>query len=361
MKEYYEKMFYEFQPEYPVSADWIHAPFAYFHGEEAFPGANFNVGFQVVTKEALADKEPHFHPDDEHLIFMGASWYNVFESWDAEVWLYMGPDIDKMEKIVMTKPTIVHVPRGWWHGPLEFKRVTKPILFQTAIKAGAVETVRLVDIGGTKTHQYTKDFGGRGIPALPYPSVPWKVLNEKSGALSDEVAAHVLVIPREDTNHGPQVITPQAYFRGKTYLQTATLHMGWQLLTASMPMERAHIHHGEDEYIFFMGADPMNIFDFDAEIEVQIGDGPDDLETKIITKPTVLCLPANTWHCPILFKRVTKPLMFQAAYMSGVWGTIERHMDDENKPVYKFMGDNFRFCKLDSTKTCNFCSKCRAS
>jgi len=107
-----------------------------------------------------------------------------------------------------------------------------------------------------------------------------------------------------------------------------------------------------------MGADPMNIFDFDAEIEVKIGDDPDHLETKVITKPTVLCLPSNTWHCPIMFKRITKPIMFQAAFMSGVWGTIEGLKDEDGKPYYKYMGDNVRFCVFDPKKTCNLCGKC---
>ena len=356
MLEKYEKMFYEFTPENP-GCDWIHAPYAYFHGEQAFPGAQYCAGFQVAVKPALADKEPHFHPDDEHLIFMGAKWPDVFSSWDAEVWLTMGPTLDKMEMIVINEPAVVHVPRGWWHGPLEFRRVGKPVLFQTAIKAGAVETVRLVDTGGVRTYRYTADSGGRGIPALADPSVPWTVINGETGALSDKVREHVCVIPREDTDHGPHVPSPQAYFRGETYLKTATVHMGWQVIAGELPMENAHFHQGVDEYIFFMGADPMDIFDFDAEIEVQLGDDPDHLETKTITRPTVLCLPALTWHCPILFKRVTKPLMFQAAFMSGVWGTIERQ-GEAGKPVYSYMGDNVRFCVYDAKKTCNFCGKC---
>jgi hypothetical protein len=50
--------------------------------------------------------------------------------------------------------------------------------------------------------------------------------------------------------------------------------------------------------------------------------------------------------------------MFQAAFMSGVWGTIERHTGADGKPLYKYMGDNVRFCVFDSAKTCSFCGKC---
>jgi hypothetical protein len=353
MQEKYEKLFHEFKPE-TADCDWIHSPYAYFHGESAVPGATFNVGFQVVTKPALADSEPHYHPDEEHLIFMGAKWPDVFSSWDAEIALYMGPTLDTMEKIVITAPTVVHVPRGYWHGPLEFVRVTKPVLFQAAIKSGRVETVRRVDTPDGEIFEYT---AADDIPKLKHKSVKWTVSND-TGVPGAAIAEHICTIPREDTNHGPNVPSPQAYFRGHTYLETSSIHVGWQVIAGALPMENAHFHQGADEYIFFMGADSMNIFDFDAEIEVQIGDGPDSLETKIITKPTVLCLPAFTWHCPINFKRVTKPLMFQAAFMNGVWGTIERHTADDGKFEYKYMGDNVRFCVFDAKKTCNFCGKC---
>jgi hypothetical protein len=84
----------------------------------------------------------------------------------------------------------------------------------------------------------------------------------------------------------------------------------------------------------------MNIFDFDAEIEFSVGNDPDHLETRLITKPTVVRLPANMWHGPINFRKIGKPLMFEAAFMSGVWGAVERHFDGENKPVYVYVGDN---------------------
>jgi hypothetical protein len=37
----------------------------------------------------------------------------------------------------------------------------------------------------------------------------------------------------------------------------------------------------KDEYLFFMGSDPMNMFDFDSEIEIFIGDDPDHMEAKL--------------------------------------------------------------------------------
>jgi len=149
-------------------------------------------------------------------------------------------------------------------------------------------------------------------------------------------------------------------------MENATYHVGWQVFTADNDMEDSHIHQGVEEYIYFMGADPMNIFDFDAEIEFFFGDDPDHLESKIITKPTVVRIPANTWHCPILFRNVKKPLIFQAAFLSGTWGTINKSKELKppagslfgNEAIYTYNGDNVRMCRFNKQKRCNICGKC---
>jgi hypothetical protein len=119
-----------------------------------------------------------------------------------------------------------------------------------------------------------------------------------------------------------------------------------------------------------MGADPMNIFDFDCEIEMRFGDDPDHMESKIITKPTVVRIPANVWHCPILFRKMKNPVLFQAAFLSGTWGTITQAPDYKRSPEelekpyfsrtrgYNYMGDNVRFCKHNEKKRCNICGAC---
>ena len=142
------------------------------------------------------------------------------------------------------------------------------------------------------------------------------------GDATPTLTENVLAVPKEKTGWGAWCPSPQAYFRGETYMEGATYHVGFQIFAGANDTEDTHFHQGAEEYIFFMGADPMNFFDFDAEIEMTFGDDPDHMESKIITKPTVVRIPANTWHCPIRFRKMKKPVMFQAAFMSGTWGTI---------------------------------------
>jgi hypothetical protein len=53
----------------------------------------------------------------------------------------------------------------------------------------------------------------------------------------------------------------------------------------------------------FFGADQENIRDFDAEIWFYLGG-----ERQVITTPATISIPAGLPHCPLIFKRVGKPL-----------------------------------------------------
>jgi hypothetical protein len=97
------------------------------------------------------------------------------------------------------------------------------------------------------------------------------------------------------------------------------------------------------------------------------------MESKIITKPTVVRFPANVWHCPILFRKMNKPILFHVGFLSGVWGTIIIEPEEKNpelpegeadsrpfgrKRTYTYMGDNVRFCKFHPEKRCIICGAC---
>lgn len=427
MQEKFEKLFYEFVPQETNWGEWCHSPQAYFRGDTDIPDSHLNVGFQVFKAPVMLETEPHFHREDEYLVFLGAKLPDVFSSFDAEIHLYMGEKLDKMEKIVITEPTIVKVPRGYWHCPLNFVRIDKPLLFQAALQAGKFGSVKYVEReNGERQYIYAGDEGRpcsihpdkdcnycgycfshlEEISKLPYKYMPWTVINEdgvtsytdkgaydplkaplstecvvrpgyttisysdatalkvKKPELSPGIAKKVLAVPKEETQWGDWCPSPQTYFRGEIYMEEATYNVGYQVFAGANDMEEPHFHQGVDEYIFFMGADPMNIFDFDCEIEFFIGDDPDHMESRIITKPTVVRLPPNVWHCPIKFRKVNKPLIFQAAFMSGTWGTITRSEAASEKTyfsrkyTYDYMGDNVRFCKFNEKKRCNICGAC---
>lgn len=71
-------------------------------------------------------------------------------------------------------------------------------------------------------------------------------------------------------------------------------------------VENTHIHDC-DEYLFFMGANFADLNEFDAEIELYMGE---EGEIHIIKSPTIVYIPAKLVHCPLKFVKVAKPVLF---------------------------------------------------
>ena len=61
------------------------------------------------------------------LVFLGASFPNVFD-FDAKIEFTLGKG-DEAETYIIDKPTIIRIPAGVSHCPLNFKEVNKPVLF----------------------------------------------------------------------------------------------------------------------------------------------------------------------------------------------------------------------------------------
>jgi mannose-6-phosphate isomerase-like protein (cupin superfamily) len=64
--------------------------------------------------------------------------------------------------------------------------------------------------------------------------------------------------------------------------------------------------HDVDEYLFMMGGEEL--YDFGAEVELTLGAGK-DREKHIITKSSIVYIPAGLPHLPWSFKKVTKPII----------------------------------------------------
>ena len=126
----YDWCFYKFEKEETHSDGMLPPVQAYFRGERCVPGAQIYLPYRSYNKVGMIDNEPHFHRHEEYLAFVGHDLRDAFESFDAEIEMWMGEDYDNMEKIVITKPTMVRVPMFYWHGPIEIKRLGKPLFFQ---------------------------------------------------------------------------------------------------------------------------------------------------------------------------------------------------------------------------------------
>ncbi len=74
--------------------------------------------------------------------------------------------------------------------------------------------------------------------------------------------------------------------------------------------------HNHDFYqiLCFFGANPLNVREFDAEIELSMGE---EGEIVTINSPSIVTIPPGVYHCPLNFKRIGKPIVFMEIMLTG--------------------------------------------
>ena len=80
------------------------------------------------------------------------------------------------------------------------------------------------------------------------------------------------------------------------------MNTAWYLKAATTLEDVSHVHDN-DEIIGFFGNDPDNPHDLGGEIEIWLED-----EKQVITKSAMVFVPAGMKHCPLILKRVDRPI-----------------------------------------------------
>ncbi len=370
-------------PKIYSESDTFASPKAYFNGAESLWGSNMIFGFTVIQKEALLDFPHVHHAVEEIYMFSGHDLCNFFD-FDAEIEMWIGDSPENMEKYVITKPTLVRIPARMWHGPINYKRVGKPVAFSSVYMNGERSKVtRRIHPDGTVDFPYlssnlkrcvidktrkcnmcgrcTSDLaaGEKRFSAMDYAhnwakeiaAAPEKPRTGKYDELFFEY-------PVEYHSYGEMYANPRGKFRGILQQPDVNFFGGFSVAKKIHNVEVPHCHHARDEYLWFSGSDLSNPFDFDAEIEIKLGWDPDHMESVIITEPSVIRVPQNMWHCPIVYKSMNKPVAFFPAYGDGDWSKIICKKDEYGENEFVFEAASLRKCVYNYDKFCMYCGAC---
>ena len=118
----------------------------------------------------------------------------------------------------------------------------------------------------------------------------------------DKYGKYFFKKPIEDGKFAPRLI-----FYSKNYVGEKDFSLIWNCITEPYFMAKEPHSHDFDQFLHFYGANSQNITDFDAEVELSLGD---EGEKHIITQATVVHIPKGLIHCPLNFKVVHKPVIF---------------------------------------------------
>ena len=109
-------------------------PFVYTH-TNTWPELTVNCNFAMihVTSPYLLADAPHSHTFDELLYFIGGNPADVNE-FGAVIEVALG---EEWEKHVIDTTSIIYIPAGLSHCPINVKKVDKPVLFGHILLSGA--------------------------------------------------------------------------------------------------------------------------------------------------------------------------------------------------------------------------------
>lgn len=134
-------------------------------------------------------------------------------------------------------------------------------------------------------------------------------------------------VTKDDSKYGKYVLTTDLYRKIDHYTGTSlvardgklqgNVSMCYHCLAKPISFDKPHFHDFE-ETLCFIGGNPLDITDFDAEIEYTI-----DGEKHVLTKPGCVTMPRGIPHCPIVVKNVSpeKPIVFLEISLSSSYGT----------------------------------------
>ena len=101
------------------------------------------------------------------------------------------------------------------------------------------------------------------------------------------------------------ITSPMISAWGAMDIPGSKLAIGFAYITMPDTLGGDTHSHPIDQWIFLIGGNSKNFLDFDADAEMLLGD-----KVRKINYPCYFFIPANTPHCPLVIKRVGKPLVF---------------------------------------------------
>ncbi len=115
------------------------------------------------------------------------------------------------------------------------------------------------------------------------------------------------------TNQGANSAVRPAVLEGLKDWGGIQHRINWKYIAQPVLLENEPHVHDFDEFLCFMGSDPLNSADFGAEIELSLGK---EQEQHIINAASVICIPKGLAHCPLNFTKINKPILFCEIYLA---------------------------------------------
>jgi len=273
--------------------------------------ANFSFGFIKEPSVLHPVAGALIHPYDECLVFEGTDNTNI---------LYLGAEVsvelgEEREEHVFYEPSVVLIPKGMPHGPVNVRRVDRPIVhYHIGLAADYKATTAPQKAKAVKATD--SKYGHLIKRMITY--IDWqKASMRRPGDPLDyaAIADRAGVMHPAERGVGPGNGDQIVWLFGND-LEGFAVNFTWGFYSRCGKWHRggeAH-YHPEEEILVFVGLDPNDLNYLGAELELGMGK---DYERHIFNKPTIAICPAAFPHLPLITRWVDKPYGFIVVCLSG--------------------------------------------
>jgi len=231
---------------------------------------------------------PHVHDVDEILAFVGTDSKNPRDlGGEVELWL-------DDELHVLKNSCLVFVPAGLKHCPVKLKRIDRPLWFMT-----------LAPMSRYSRKEVSLDLSARPRSEPRYSKY---IITE---------AKKVPPRPPNSPLSAPKM-TPILYLDGDVLEGAFYMECVWFEEGAGLGGPPPHVHDF-DEILGFIGSDPRNPRDLNGEVELWIDDEP-----YVLRNSCLVFIPRGVKHCPLIFKRIDKPILHFSTGPSTKYERIQK-------------------------------------
>ncbi len=248
----------------------ITAPIVSLKPKKEAGGTDVSFEWCYITQPVDLEKKPEAEELERFLVFAGGDPLNL-DDFKAEIVISLG---EKGEIFKFNEPRVVYIPSGLVHYPLAVKKVERPLMM----------------LNITSTHKYplkeTADYA-RYITA---PSI--------------NVHTDVIRTYHDDKLTKEQKWTyKELKYSGKE-ASGGGLTLGWFPVLEPHIMHEIPHSHDHDMLALFLGGNPGNVAEFDAELDMWLGE---EGEKHSVTSTSAVYHPKGLIHRQVDFQRVDKP------------------------------------------------------
>ena len=281
---------------YPEPRVWMEAK-----DMEGF-NAHFSYGFVKKPSVFHPIEGALIHPYDECLVFEGTDRSDILHL-GAEVSIELG---EEREEHVFNEPSVVLIPKGMPHGPVNVRKVDSNIVHYSI---GLAADYRADSVPTQASKSTDSKYGHLIKKMITYPDP------DAQAGYIDVTDSRGVMRPAErgvGPGNGDQIV----WLYGKD-LEGFEVNFTWGFYSRCGKWHRggeAH-YHPEEEILCFLSLDPDDLNCLGAELELGMGK---DYERHIFNTPTIVICPAAFPHLPLITRWVDKPYAFIVICLSGL-------------------------------------------